>query len=119
MDIMELRRGLMMQMAGSGANISPWSVMKVTASQNYATNFAIKEWFLELIQDHSTAFMLKDNPINNTSQLNNEFISMMKYEINNDVFYARTRSNVMQVRSTASQEDANIISGETFTIFYQ
>ena len=119
MDMMELRRGVMMHMAGGGANISPWKVMKITASENYTTADTIKAWLDAEIPNSNYIFILKDSPTFNYLVIQNEFIGNEYINGTSGLFF-RWRSVAIQARTSyTSTEDAIINSGDTFTIFYQ
>ena len=123
MDMMELRRMVMAQMA-SGVDISPWKIKKITAPSNMTKCSDIRNWFMPEIPDSSVVAMIALDDFDESNFVQNQFL--LAFTINkeiNQMSFLRKRTGFTppyQTRNLSSDtEDAIVTQGDTFTIFYQ
>lgn len=110
---MNLRRGLMAQMAGN-SNIK---TVKCVLNDNVANTMALANEFLSALPAFSMACAFKDIDINSGTLSHNEIVEVSGLNNNFDAFF-RYRNGSYSVAQKGSNWDAYAQAGDSFTIVY-
>lgn len=125
MDVMQLRRSLMMAIKGGASSV--WSQKVITVPSNMTTASDVLTWLQsEMPSTYTLMCCLRDN-VDMSTWNQDDFIFTgwgNLQSTTNAMQYQRVRGvsgddPYFQNRNYSNNETTNVYQGETFTIFYQ